>query len=122
MRLVGRAPAILTAAFSAASGAAVPEPSTWAMMLVALRAQGKARKAAGGLSLADARPINSLRHEIDRAMTRGRKPLGDKALTAAERAARYRAAHADGASRDTPARLRGLRAATQRKGRTPDLD
>ena len=32
-------------------------------------------------------------------MTRGRKPLGDKALTAAERAARYRAAHADGAPR-----------------------
>jgi hypothetical protein len=32
-------------------------------------------------------------------MPRGRKPLGERALTAAERSARYRATHQDGAPR-----------------------
>ena len=39
----------------------------------------------------------------------GHKPLGDKAMTAAERQARYRAAHADGAPK-----IRYRRAADQR--------
>ena len=41
----------------------------------------------------------SLRNEIGRAMSRGRKPLGDKAMSTAERSARFRLAHAAGAAR-----------------------
>lgn len=37
--------------------------------------------------------------ELDRVMARGRKPLGERALTPAERSARYRATHQDGAPR-----------------------
>ena len=37
--------------------------------------------------------------EMDRAMSRGRKPLGDKAMTAAERQAKFREAHQDDAPR-----------------------
>jgi hypothetical protein len=33
---------------------------------------------------------------VDRLMSRGPKPLGERAMTAAERQARFRAAHADG--------------------------
>src|SRR5208337_2692778 len=43
-------------------------------------------------------PYNSVAsRNWTRFMSRGRKPLGERALTAAERSARYRATHQDGA-------------------------
>ena len=50
-------------------------------------------------------------------MTRGRKPLGDKAMTPAERAARYRAAHQERRASDTGSRPTG--AARGNGGVTP---
>jgi hypothetical protein len=43
--------------------------------------------------------FNPLHNENGQAMSRGRRPQGDRAMTTAERQARFRVAHADGTPR-----------------------